>query len=129
MTAYESALAAIAARRELIAAGTPRPWEVSSVGDFVGFREPAGFFRLFERRNWSVSADAHLTVAATNAFAADTDALEAVLLRHAPRMAGSRGPFCFACHTVTVASAPHWPCPDAQAALTALGIDPNGDTP
>lgn len=126
---HTAALAAIAARRELLAAGTVGPWEHVR----VPFRDTAshtlkrdervlGFVGWEKEEPERSPADAALIVAATNAFAADTDALEAVLLRHAPMTvcpthAGCvTGPHCGKCRTTA------WPCPDAQATLTALGV-------
>lgn len=131
MSAYEAALAAIAARRSLLATGSDLPW-----------RTDRFFWKLDSRRgeadNWWASVenefgtvarerdggneampDMVLIVAAVNAFAADTDALEALLLRHSPGDCRChRCPKeCDACGEWS-----SWPCSDARAALTALGV-------
>lgn len=115
MTVYESALAAIAERRELLAAGTPGPWDIDE-GD-IGAGDVWVLNRLREKDG---TADGLLIVAAVNGFAADTDALESVLLRHAPGLTMTGTRYCLGGHDLATL----WKkCADAQAALTALGID------
>lgn len=122
---YTAALAAIAARRELLAAGTPGPWRVheNSQAEYVGFDDDAGFFRMFKVLAWATPGDAALLVAMHAAFAADTDALEAVLLRHHISPGTEHCDLCWDGPRRGIQSRDSWwPCPDAQAALTALGV-------
>ena len=122
---HTQALAAITERRALLAVGTERPWVEGVLGS-EGYEVRGPAFapegsRIPRRPRvarcgyeaWETDkANAALIVAAVNAFERDTDALEAVLLRHEPA-----GDWC-----ANQCPTPDWPCPDAQAALTALGV-------
>lgn len=114
---YTQALAAITERRALLAA-TEReePWTVDEA-EYIP--EIHGWVRNIEPlvAGGVYDYDAQLIVAAVNAFERDTDALEAVFKRHTP----DADEWCD-CMRDTREGAYQWPCPDAQAALTALGV-------
>lgn len=145
---YTSALAAIEARRELVQAGTAGPWRAD-----LNAYEPT---IAQESSNWPAGdddavgvgyfrSDARLIVAAANAFASDTDALAAVLERHAPdpeqielmlhvdsdepceacdEGSGHMSVVCRGCYPTWEDQPAHsvWPCSDAKNAMTALGV-------
>lgn len=122
---HARALDAIRARRAeaavLLGAG---PWNVTTTS-FDDYQ----FGRCTDHRVGPLglncrSSEGHALalVAAVNAFGPFLDALAAVLERHAPRI--FRPPYsglrdathvCRKCQTI-------WPCPDAAAALRALGM-------
>lgn len=81
--AYTAALAKIAEYRAVEAAGTPGPWRNHRDGDFVGFDDAAGFFRLFQRHNWGTKHDTTLAVLSRNALGPLVDLAEATVLDHA----------------------------------------------
>lgn len=141
---YASALAAIEARRKLVKAGTPGPWRrhpdrwappqwepdmaylrveagephpSSGLGTRIFHTDGAPLKTDEDKRH---EADVALAVAAVNAFAADTDALAAVLKRHAPCELDER--FCLPANHRGSVPLPAWPCPDAQSVLRALGV-------
>lgn len=130
MTAAElhaTALARIAELRAVNEAGTDRPWAYDGNpsgwvkgGDGLGVHEQAW------RGTPQVPAlpDAALIVAAVNAFDPLLTLAEEVLGRHAPiESYWFDGAACDSCTDTEGESETSWPCPDAAAALRALGVE------
>lgn len=138
MSTYEAALAAIAERRVLIAAGTPGEWEVSPhthAGRVWVSRKPNRFLRgvilepIFQARDTADhatrEADAAKVVSAVNAYPLLLDLVEAVLLRHYVSPGTEHCDLCWdgPKRGIIQTRESWWPCPDARAALTSLGIE------
>lgn len=116
---HARALDAIRVRRAIIADASPAPW--SHHGDGFLHEATGAQIGLTTETEDGATHDADLIQAAVNAFAADTDALAAVLERHAPSEhvhVDAPGGWCACCRLRA------WPCPDAAAALRALGVEP-----
>lgn len=123
---WQQAKDALAEKRGLLAAGSDLPWRTdrffwkvgSTRGDVDVFwasveNEFGTVARERDNTNEAMP-DMRLIVSAVNDYELMLDALEAVLDRHAPD-AGAGPIWC-------EADAYDWPCTDAQAVLTALGV-------
>lgn len=127
---HAHALAAIAERRAKVEAGTPGPWrlaEVPGANEVWANRDPAGHHafmvastatRLNPNPGIRGYDDVRLIVAAVNDYEPLLRLAEMVLERHAPGV----HPEVLCEHCDMQGRFVEWPCPDAQAALTALGV-------
>ena len=124
----------IAARRELLDAATPGPWEA---GETQHFHDPWHHARYAEVEP-SIAAgcepeDAVAIADAHTALPAALTALEAVLARHYEGDSSQGyapngdyvdlGPCCETCGTNGEYGIP-WPCPTVTAIAGALGVEP-----
>ncbi|WP_182377871.1 hypothetical protein [Nocardioides sp. WS12] len=82
----------VEAIRVRMEAATPGPWQSVEIAhtNWIGFYEPAGFFRLYERRAWATPADDDFVAAARSdipALLAELDRLTAALDAERARVA------------------------------------------
>lgn len=120
---HAQALALIAERRALIAAGTPGPW-------FHFYADQCCRYPCITRDSTSGGlhnldcshADAALIVASVNDYGPLLDLAEAVLLRHVLHVGDNE---CRGCSDPcnSDCNPRPWPCPDAAAALRSLGLE------
>lgn len=113
---WQRAKDALAEKRGLLNGATPEPWTVDS-GRLIGRDPEPQTLRPDKARSLGVIRepwDAAFITTAVNDYGPMLDALEAVLDRHAPD-AGAGPIWC-------EADAYDWPCTDARAVLTALGV-------